>query len=737
LFTHFDKLNVAWYLSCQFSDKHDRNRHIKTIVEPPPDSKRSSPLLQELKRLPFQDIVTTNYDSNIKHFFDPDNRMLTEVTCTKHLLSAFVGSNTPRLFYLHGKVDESDLILDRFDYAQLLAERDGILDYVTFLLRNSHVIYIGFALDDPSFNLVETRLNTSSEAKDRPESFALLPHATDGERQVWLSRRLNVIDYGDDHLLLPELFACLNRLRDFVQYAEPDRPLNTDPQADRTGLYLSDAARNYVLGEFAKSILKYRAALGSTVLWERTQKNDYAKPERAEIVVDILIRLAQSHYKLRWSTQSDKCAEDQSLRAERNLQDAERILRRVKPRHGGRAGRAAILALKNSIRVLRARITYHDGKFAKARRIYSSVVRDTRQGASDLRLPSKTVDVWKIKLGEAYYYAQCQISRIDYQVRPDRCGWRLEQIDVLKNVRERVRDLCTRIADSKRGFSRDAERDHYLSSFATILRIAQWTEGRLAISVFGDLLPIGEERIQGGDRILAGVNLLEEDPWEQLCKLGASLKDKAAWSAPTRWLAMRYRYIARGRAMLWMLEDQAKPARPASNLVIAYEYIQRAMVQTRGGDLERQEMLNLLEAARIAVFVVFSERTIYSSAAAGIGSFSRAAALYHLDQAFEMIERLKASTDDQWHCVLAHRLASYFGLLVSPISGDQLEGVRSQPLLRFLCLSVDGMKSEVISQYNEFAHTSGESSLLKERVRSYQRTFEGLQGELEGSLSVT
>ena len=734
LFKHYDKQNVAWYLSCQFSNKNERDRHIKDIVEPSELATRSSPLLDQLRKLPFRDIVTTNYDSNIHHFLDPPKNTLREITCTKNLSRALEGDDTPRLFYLHGKAGHSDLVLDRFDYAQLLAERDGILDYVTFLLRNSHVLYIGFGLDDPTFNLMETRLNSSPDAKVRPESFAFLPNTTEGERAVWLSRKLCVVDYGD-HNILADLFECMNEVRDFVHYAEPDRRPNLDPQADRTGAYIRQAAQNYVSGEFGRSILDYRAALGSTVLWERDDKGDYLKPGREELVCDILIRLAQSHYKLRWNPRSEKGGDDHSKRMERNLEDAREIIDRMKRGAIVPSDPSALIALQNSISVLDGRIKYHDGKYIEARDIYTTIVSQTAQHATELMLGNEAIKIWKLKIAEAHYYSQCQISRIDYQVRPGRCDWRKQQIKVLRDVRRKTRELCTRIAESKQGFSTDEETNHYLYSFATILRIAQWTEGRLAISIFSDVLPVQAERSDHESKELSsGISLLQSDPWHELCKSVPSLMDKENWGAPSRWLAMKYRYEARGRALRWVVSTGTDTAQGFGDLIEAYASIQRAVGQTSGRDLERQEMLNVLEATRLSILVMFGERVMRGPQAGGVRStpFGCGVALYHLNEAFNMIESLETPSRDQWHCVLAHRLASYFALLAAPIQEGELSNINNKILRSFLRLSAKQMKDDVVKRYTQFASDSDENHLLGERIASYQQTFDLVQSEIQG-----
>lgn len=738
LFAHFDKLNVAWYLGSRFS-RSERDEKIKAIVEPSGRAKRSSPLLDELKQLRFRDIVTTNYDSNIQYFFDPEKNILAEITNAKGLYGALDGKEQPGLFYLHGKAGVSDLILDRFDYAQLLAEPDGILAYVTFLLRNSHVIYVGFGLDDPTFNLIETRLNSSPDAKKRPESFALLQNATEGERTVWRSRQLHVVDYGD-HDILAELFECVNRICAFVGYAEPNRPPDAQAQLDRTGTYMQQAADNYVAGEFGKSILGYRAALGSTILWERDETGDYRKRDRAELVCDILIRLAQSHYKLRWNLRAEKGSEDHSKRMEGNLRDAKAILDRMNARSAPHADESALRALETSINVLNARIKYHDGDYPEARNAYLRIIDLTKRYASDLDLNSRKIDMWRLKIAEAYYYSQCQISRIDYQVRPGRCDWRKEQIGVLREVGRNVREICLTIAESNQRFSTEAEHRNCLSNFGTILRIAQWTEGRLMISILGDLLPTCKERsLKEYTELSAGLRLLQADPWADLCQSVPPLEDKRDWRAPVRWLAMKYRYEARGNALRWVVGEGSDPPPDCGSLLAAYACIQEAMEQTRGRDLERQQMLNVLEAARLSVLIMFGERVKRNrhEGETGLTGFSCAVALHHLNEAFEMMESLKTPSKDQWHRILAYRIASYFGLLVMPIPDEHIKKVSNQSLCVFLRLSAKEMKDKVTDLYSGFARTFQQETLLGERIANYRQTFELIQSEIQGTSFAT
>src|SRR5689334_8641998 len=115
--------------------------------------------------LPFDAIVTTNYDWNARWFLSASPRgisaELSEIYNTASLQKSFEDPKDLRLIYMHGKAweKESRLVVDRFDYAELMSEHDGLFDFVTNLLRDACTLYVGFSLNDPSFNLLEDRLH--------------------------------------------------------------------------------------------------------------------------------------------------------------------------------------------------------------------------------------------------------------------------------------------------------------------------------------------------------------------------------------------------------------------------------------------------------------------------------------------------------------------------------------------------------------------------------------------------
>lgn len=193
--------------------------------------------------MPFTDIVTTNYDTNLTWFLAKKQRKFVEITSSYDMKEKFDGRNLVRLFYLHGKVGQpGPLVFDKLEYARLANEDDGLLDYVTFLLRDSHVIFVGFSLDDLSFNLMDSHLQMLSD-KRRPESFAFLKGTTATESREWADRNIRIIEVNE-YRDLPRLFEHVNTIRQFIDWAEPKlkdtTPSQANPNEDRSEAYIRD-----------------------------------------------------------------------------------------------------------------------------------------------------------------------------------------------------------------------------------------------------------------------------------------------------------------------------------------------------------------------------------------------------------------------------------------------------------------------------------------------------------------
>lgn len=824
----FDKQQIAWFISCRLGV--ERDALIDQIVEPPVGSTRESPLHEQLLDLAFSDIVTTNYDTNIEYFNGNRERQLPlqKIVDAADIARRPDHASERRVFYLHGRVGETRrrLVFDRFDYAELLAQHDGLLAYVTHLLRDSHVIYVGFGLDDSSFNLMETRLY-SMHGTDRPESFAFMSKVTEAERRAWRSRNLHIVDYLDDKQL-PGILSCINTICAFVRWAEPTRPKGVSPADDRTRQYFKDALDAYVRGDFETSLVEARAALASTLFWERNEISGDRPtlPFRESVrVCEIRIRMALNHYKLKsvaWSGNPVMATPTMThpQRMITNMKAAERRIEDERKKQEARSGlswsKEAILALENSLSILKARIKYHQPGFDEARLRYEKV---TNEETAKLMKPTRgrfvpQTEIWRLKLAEGFFYARCQLSRIRYQFldgggdqRHDAAlRSRRREVEELTNIFTSAETTLDYINEHNFGAEYAHDRRYYEQSLRTICSIARWTAGRHAIGIFRDVLPTIDERTDKADVALTkgikllkydygafseGVRLLQKvvrrrnlpsslivadicdvidslqstanqedaqlarrvanDGIERLRQIvseagltveetpsplhrGIDLLQEAVdrgariWKPSPRWQALRFRYLSRGYALRWLLRQCTNPADqcPDGDLVEAYTAIQTAIACAAGPGLERQQIVNSLEAARLNLFAISGDALRNQTLPRwhDLSPLSAAAGIFYLDQAFAGIERF----EDRWLCIIGKRVASYFGLLSRGLSG--LSGLRSKKLKAFFQLSIEEMQLDVEREHREFASAINKPHAFDSRIKFYHDTFSAIRDEL-------
>jgi hypothetical protein len=653
-------------------------------------------------------------------------------------------------------------VFDRFDYAKLLAERDGILDYVTYLLMDSHVIYVGFGLDDPTFNLMETRLQTLHGVY-RPQSFAFIPTATELERAAWRNRKLDIIDYGDDHDNLHKILESENKILNFIGWAEPLRRslIDIDPKKDRTKKYMAEALDHYVRGKFNESLSAARAALASTLFWERQPLDNpqgvtILPFDEAARLCSIRIRMALNHYKLLWTPYRDDAHRNHKEGLEENEKAARSIIKEQREYLGKPTDyqKSVLVALENSLNILQARIHYRNSRFVDARNIYKQVVNSgeleipekkarenfsslNEGGAEPPRPSDETIEkirnsvLRKLRFAEGHFYADCQISRIVYQFRGEDSevglNDRVGQMEFLDGLVSKIKEYCKFIEDSEQECKEVPEWDYYRNSFGILHRIAIWTAGRHAVGVCRDVIPTKEERCQEiWDKLSDGIRRLEEDP------VGT---EEIKWEMSQRWFALRYRYLCRAYTLRWVVGQDITDQNASSDadLVDAYKAIQKALQVAGGPGLERERMVNLLEAARLNVLAMFGERigsrkgrdTIISPLSFGAG-------LYYLDAAFREIAEEKERRDVKWLEILSYRIASYFAIVSGKRKSIEIERVRDNgTLFQFLSNSVEEMRDIVANGYSLFAEKQGKAGVLDQRIESYQQCLGAIREEMD------
>lgn len=280
--------------------------------------------------------------------------------------------------------------------------------------------------------------------------------------------------------------------------------MKTDPR--RT---FGTALKAYGRGDFNDSLVHFRAALASTLFWDRTAPEGLFRTfERVTKFVDIRIHMALCHYKLRWSPYVPPIKENYLLQrlkdAKENIDSANEVLEKQCGITISEVHRSTCKALSASMLLTKARMLYHDGKLLDALRILSDITHEKPPiiPARTNGVDDKESLIANLKLAVVFYYARCQMARVIYQLRgsPDDGApksWQAtkeQQLKELKIAEDEVTQTCLRLAQYESTCGSSAEWKYYQRILNTIRQIAQWMVGRYATSVCRDVLPAKGER---------------------------------------------------------------------------------------------------------------------------------------------------------------------------------------------------------------------------------------------------
>jgi hypothetical protein len=336
-----------------------------------------------------------------------------------------------------------------------------------------------------------------------------------------------------------------------------------------------------------------------------------------------------------------------------------------------------------------------------------------------------------LRFAEGHFYAKCQLSRIAYQFKQQATERgstdRIRAIKLLEELRKEIKKTRNFIATSEPECRTIPEWDYYLNSMGILDRIAVWTAGRHALGVCRDVIPTERERSpEVHAKLTSGLKLLEEDPVKT---------EKITWEMSPRWFALRYRYLCRGYALRWIVTQPgyAKAQSDGGDLFDAYRYIQMALQVAGGPGLERERIVNLLEAARLNVLAMFGERIARAKGkrSLNISPLSFAAGLHYLDAAFRELDQMKKRQEIEWLLILGYRIASYFAVVSGPERVEEFERLQvNKKLYQFLTMSSDKMRKMVAKEYALFGKMLGNATIFNKRIEYYQQSFDDIRTEL-------
>ena len=134
-----------------------------------------------LSQIPFRGLITTNFDKLIETACTLNSGVMPILftPLSTSALASVLFSDRPFIFKFHGDIDHSEsIILTRQDYDRVIFSSPHVKTFLHSVFSQNTVLFIGYSLSDPDFDLLLTELSMIFEGATPPH-YALLP-APDG-----------------------------------------------------------------------------------------------------------------------------------------------------------------------------------------------------------------------------------------------------------------------------------------------------------------------------------------------------------------------------------------------------------------------------------------------------------------------------------------------------------------------------------------------------------------------------
>lgn len=707
-----------------------------------------SELLSEVVKLPFREAITTNYDHYLELFLEKDSkkRNFWGVYNNKTLIQSFQKYST-QLFYLHGKAAvegtkySDNLVFDKYDYAQLFTKNNQILNHLVRLFLRYGVLYVGFGLDDQTFDYMESQIKifceeTGAKIKNIPESYAFMRSEEIAENEVEALRDLfniKVIRFKE-YSNVPEVLKHVNRMIEYIE----DREIEGQciGQKRKVEEAMEDAGKNFLNGELDESIYNYRKAIAYTLFWTIEEERDEDNWANLQMICQIYRRIILTRSKLRWS--SGWHNEIQNLEININFDHTGKIIREYRERNTAMLSASnqtateinkQLLVENVALRLLRARINYQEGKFLEAVKEFRKFIVENNQDpeySNAVRLireiivqgEERKLENYEMLLLETFYFANCQFDRAD-KIFSNQSDYSITSAVFfeIERIHQKQSELCE---PNKKNTLR-------LKEFGNVAVIAKWG---VAISKLRDFS--------------AFVNLKEKDKnIQNLTEIVELLEEGSTYAADNncdpspRWVTVKHRSKCRALGLLWfnLKEVPGKLTEASDKLTEAYRAVQDALELTSAKPaLKGQHIRNLLEAVRLNLI---TNLPIKDSVVASnpINSAMCFAASYHyLQAAFKEIEEvLKGESETSqpyiwWVLVQAYEIACFWKMVFHKfIEADSKEtGIE----LLDIFFEQSDMEDFVKKEYEKFSkEVLGGKNKVKGRIKSFQKVYKMAEHE--------
>ncbi len=221
---------------------------------------------KQLVRIPFQGILTTNYDALIEgaYTLEMEGRIppvfiqedLEKIPNPLRTEDVFV-------FKIHGDIGRPDsIVLGSHEYQETLFRRPGYRSFLETLFTINTVLFLGFSLSDPDIDNMLDRL-ASIYSRTNELHYALIEkdrYSSLEKRRLALDKRIRVLEYDNDDGTHEQVFEFLTYLYELTdiegelreEYDEKVQPIRLVQPAQKEKLgsiFISYSHKDKVFAE--------------------------------------------------------------------------------------------------------------------------------------------------------------------------------------------------------------------------------------------------------------------------------------------------------------------------------------------------------------------------------------------------------------------------------------------------------------------------------------------------------
>ncbi len=176
---------------------------------------KPGPAHDEFARLPFTQVLTTNFDFLLERAYNNVGKPYLPVV-DEDLMPFGRTDGETRILKMHGDLHHPSLmVITEEDYDKFSKLRESMFQEVTYILSHHSVMFVGYSIDDPDIRQIWSLVKTYFGEFRRP-AYALLVEPTETQVQTYIRRGVTRVvslprgcmTYGD---VLADTFQQIGR----------------------------------------------------------------------------------------------------------------------------------------------------------------------------------------------------------------------------------------------------------------------------------------------------------------------------------------------------------------------------------------------------------------------------------------------------------------------------------------------------------------------------------------------